>query len=955
MSLVLVPEDTENEIFLATARLGGNAVHIGNGVYIGHKHFPDPEVGTQNGTLAWNLDQEIPTGQVSIYEIALPENPGDWDPYLLYGIVNNHFDMSLGIGSPIEAAAAKMLIYADPNEMSGNIVVAGYPADSSLRVDGEMRMYFSEGVLQSGAYSEWSPDVQDALTGGAILINGSGVTVAPGMSGSPLFLEDDPDGDGVADDYLIGTVTTLSSATALAAQYHRIASFLEDMGQDADDFPRHVLMSGQTAGSVYTTVTGTFFNEDIYGGVNADTLIGGGGDDHLTGGAGIDRLVFALGDGNDVVYDFTIGEDILDFSGVEAPSFETIQQGSDVLLRYGAQGDSVLFANSDVAEIEVALSGGGAIDGRGSGSVPLYGTAGEDVILAEGGTGANGYLLGAGLNPGADTYINLGGASFLFYGLSGVGLTFDLPGRSILGGDAEGDTWVGDWAGLLASEHGDVFRAGPGMSFQIIDGAGGDDVFNISAGGGAFAGGAGADTFRLMTGDGAMVRILDFELGTDVVDLSLWGVTGFDAPGLEIGEFFDDDSPLGDYVVLTFGDAELRIEGVQRDDLIQNGEQSFIFADDDTDQGSGTNASVDGTSGDDRIDRSFVDQDGDVITDEGQTILAGDGNDLVKAGKGDDLIEGGDGNDRLQGKRGNDTITDIAGNNRLNGNAGDDVLEAGDGDDRLEGGRGNDTLTGGDGYDVFRFRSGHGLDEITDYSFQDRIFIDRVRIGGPDDFPTGVSGIEGADGYELHYGFGDVITLLGVTEAQFRDWAYINRTGTSGDDLLTGGLNSDVLRGMGGQDTLDGGVGRDTLYGNAGNDSLRGGGGDDKMFGGSGKDVLSDSDGQNWFYGGAGQDILTGAGGTGDDMMTGGRGNDTMTGGGGRDTFVFAPRDGVDIVVDFAVGQDVIALHDTGLGYEDLDIADGPDGTFITYGFRDSILLVDVVASDLSAGDFMFL
>ena len=50
------------------------------------------------------------------------------------------------------------------------------------------------------------------------------------------------------------------------------------------------LMSAQSVGSPLTTVQGEFFHEDIYGGVNADTLSGAGGDDQLFGGAGDDTI-----------------------------------------------------------------------------------------------------------------------------------------------------------------------------------------------------------------------------------------------------------------------------------------------------------------------------------------------------------------------------------------------------------------------------------------------------------------------------------------------------------------------------------------------------------------------------------------------------------------------------------------------------------------------------------------
>jgi Ca2+-binding RTX toxin-like protein/predicted HNH restriction endonuclease len=60
----------------------------------------------------------------------------------------------------------------------------------------------------------------------------------------------------------------------------------------------------------------------------------------------------------------------------------------------------------------------------------------------------------------------------------------------------------------------------------------------------------------------------------------------------------------------------------------------------------------------------------------------------------------------------------LAGGNGIDilyGHAGDDTLNAGGGNDFLSGGIGNDTLTGGAGDDKFLFRSGDGLDTVTDF------------------------------------------------------------------------------------------------------------------------------------------------------------------------------------------------------------------------------------------------
>ena len=72
----------------------------------------------------------------------------------------------------------------------------------------------------------------------------------------------------------------------------------------------------------------------------------------------------------------------------------------------------------------------------------------------------------------------------------------------------------------------------------------------------------------------------------------------------------------------------------------------------------GTDTIVNGTSGDDTIDGSFTDFDGDSVNGSGNddNVQSGDGNDSVSTGAGDDTILGGGGGDTLIGGAGADTI-----------------------------------------------------------------------------------------------------------------------------------------------------------------------------------------------------------------------------------------------------------------------------------------------------------
>ncbi|MCP9482073.1 hypothetical protein NNA36_08885 [Shimia sp. CNT1-13L.2] len=80
----------------------------------------------------------------------------------------------------------------------------------------------------------------------------------------------------------------------------------------------HLLGGGQ-ADDIY----GGMGDDTLYGGGGADLLAGGRGDDVLSGGAGADIFVFNRDAGNDLIADFTNGQDRIDLSsfGIEVANF----------------------------------------------------------------------------------------------------------------------------------------------------------------------------------------------------------------------------------------------------------------------------------------------------------------------------------------------------------------------------------------------------------------------------------------------------------------------------------------------------------------------------------------------------------------------------------------------------------------------------------------------------------
>mgnify|MGYP003634326709 FL=1 len=84
--------------------------------------------------------------------------------------------------------------------------------------------------------------------------------------------------------------------------------------------------------------------------------------------------------------------------------------------------------------------------------------------------------------------------------------------------------------------------------------------------------------------------------------------------------------------------------------------------------------------------------------------------------------------------------------------------------------------------------------------------------------------------------------------------------------------------------------------------------------GGGGNDILTGGELDDLLSGGAGNDRLSGA--AGDDHILAGTGQDTLTGGAGADVFVFTADGASDLITDFQIGADRIALAGWGMIYD---------------------------------------
>ncbi len=173
--------------------------------------------------------------------------------------------------------------------------------------------------------------------------------------------------------------------------------------------------------------------------------------------------------------------------------------------------------------------------------------------------------------------------------------------------------------------------------------------------------------------------------------------------------------------------------------------------------------------------------------------------------------------------------------------------------------------------------------------------------------------------------------------------------GNPGDDFIQVGNGTNWIHGGEGEDTLVGGTGVDILYGNEGNDLIYAGSGDNFFYGNQGNDTLMGGEVNDVLYGGKGDDLLIG--GDGEDWLFGDLGNDILMGGEGPDRFIIRKSAGVDLIVDFTEGEDLIGLSE-GLTFNDLTFNQGNNGLLIYAGDELLAILNEMDISVMNPDNF---
>lgn len=526
------------------------------------------------------------------------------------------------------------------------------------------------------------------------------------------------------------------------------------------------------------------------------------------------------------------------------------------------------------------------------------------------------------IDLGEDTSGLAPDTTFLVIGAAGRQVSYD-PSKT-LHGTFNFDDALWGYKDRFHSDYWDagVFDASE-FAFDIANdgtdklfGYGGNDLFAGGGGNDYIDGGDGNDTADYS--DSNLGIVVDMSITTpDPDDGVVYQVTndGFGDKDSLISIENITGSANNDNIT---GDAKAnKIAGGLGNDILDGGRGTdtvtyqYLFHGTDSTNTTGVTVDLSNTNADGDIEVTVTTNDTDILRNF----------EILEGSRYDDILTGNGANNTIYGLAGDDEIDGGSGKDKLFGGAGNDVLIGGLGNDTFTGGAGNDTYDTADTTnDVLLFDAdedlgadiingvfddqGPWVGEILNFSSTESditVDLSKTTAQTINDNLTltinaGISAVHGGSGKNTLTASADGNFLLG---------------GDSGD-VLTGGTGADWLIGYGGNDTLSAGIGDDNgniLEGREGKDILQGGNGDDTLKGGDGIDVLYGRSGNDSLIGGAGDDlIIADSWQGGNDTLIGGAGSDQLFGKKGADTFVLDSKDGVDQIMDFGTGNDVIHI-----------------------------------------------
>ena len=386
------------------------------------------------------------------------------------------------------------------------------------------------------------------------------------------------------------------------------------------------------------SITGNKLMNSIVGGASNDTLNGGKGNDSLTGGEGSDVFLYANGDGNDVITDYTEEDKIQITKGTATVK----KSDKDVIFTVGDGKITVKGAADKIVTY---------IDEKGK--TNYYPAPTRDSVIIN--------------KPTVKLLADYKSKTF------DVGNVKDSKNKAI-GNEIEM---------IDASEVSSNLKIVGNAKANVILGGKGNDTINGGKGSDTLQGDDGADVFVYNKGDGKDVIYYD---SGDKISLVSGAVSSHSVKGSsDVVLIIDKDS--NNKITLTDGaDKVITVVDAKGNNRIIGGTKN------DNIKGGSKNDSIYGGAGSDTL-KGEAGNDKLYGNDGKDSILGGAGNDYLSGDAGDDKLYGGDGNDKILGGSGKDYLSGGAGSDSLWGGAGNDTLYGDDGADTF-------IYAKGDGKDV---------------------------------------------------------------------------------------------------------------------------------------------------------------------------------------------------------------------------------------------------------------
>ena len=253
-------------------------------------------------------------------------------------------------------AGSDVFIYASGD---GNDLIADYAAGDKLKITGakisKASVSGSNVVLTVGSGKVTLKGAKGKTL--SIYNNSTSLTstvIGGSSSSSTLKTITDSDSSPVTVDSAVKLINASSRTKAIKITGNTLANTIRG-GSGVDTI---------YGGSGNDSILGNNGNDKLYGDAGVDTLIGGKGSDTLTGGGGRDVFIYSTGDGNDVITDYTAGQDKIKLTSGSISSSSL--NGSDVVLKIGT--GSIKVKNAKDKSITV-------VDSAGKSTSQVYGTS----------------------------------------------------------------------------------------------------------------------------------------------------------------------------------------------------------------------------------------------------------------------------------------------------------------------------------------------------------------------------------------------------------------------------------------------------------------------------------------------------------------------------------------------------------------------------------------------------